>query len=236
MNCWTAGVNFKRRRSSAAAAGIRKICGYSIDREPAGPTVNELLHAWAIFGLKPGSSVMDLRSRYRALAKKWHPDRYTSDPQGQSEAAIQMRVLNSAYERLLTAAATAEAAHAPMPKTAQPEVVVVPQRGRLSREELDRMIAALGTESYVEGMLDAIGNGFPYGHVFSKKRRYQFATSSLAAALAAAGCLVVGLAVWQGINLLRNPGWLCFLLPAVIVVFLSRRNAKPNQSGATNER
>jgi DnaJ domain len=57
--------------------------------------------AYATLGVNPGATPDEVRRQYLTLAKRWHPDRYTTDPAGQAEAAMRMRDLNSAYETIL---------------------------------------------------------------------------------------------------------------------------------------
>jgi hypothetical protein len=111
--------------------------------------VDDLRHAWALLGLRPGSSVDDVRRRYRALAKRWHPDRYANDPQGQADAAIQMRLLNSAHERLLVAGGNAAAAREPVAGPTGAWAPAVPYTGPLSRDALDRTIVGSGEGSWL---------------------------------------------------------------------------------------
>jgi hypothetical protein len=61
---------------------------------------DEVERAYATLGLAPGASPDEIKARYKALVRKWHPDRYESDPAGQAEAAQQMRTINHAYQVL----------------------------------------------------------------------------------------------------------------------------------------
>ena len=184
--------------------------------------MDELGHAWAVLGLKPGSTVNEGRKKYRALAKRWHPDRHTKDPQGQGEAALQMKVLNSAYERLLLAAAAAR--DPATPSGARPEAASAPQRGRLSREELDRMVASIGRESYVDAMLDSTpyarrARNFAYWTKISPGEQWEITGSVVAGLVFLAG--VLGLGVYESRVTSAIPGsrwyWL-FAVPIVVAV------------------
>jgi hypothetical protein len=62
--------------------------------------VDEVERALAILGLPPGASSDEVKARYKALVRKWHPDRYQSDPAGQAAAAEQMRNINRANQIL----------------------------------------------------------------------------------------------------------------------------------------
>jgi hypothetical protein len=105
---------------------------------------DDLRHAWAVLRLRPGSPVEAAHSAYRRLARQWHPDRYGHDPQGQATAAIQMRVLNGAYRRVLEAARAGFGA---------PPVPSVSTGRRLSREEIDHFIATMGSKSWLDELL-----------------------------------------------------------------------------------
>ena len=184
--------------------------------------MDELGHAWAALGLKPGSTVSEVRKKYRSLAKRWHPDRHAQDPQGQAEAALQMKVLNSAYERLLVAAAaTGDPA---TPSAARGTAASAPQRGRLSREELDRMVAAIGRESYVDAMLEGTpyarrARAFAHWTKISPGDQWEI-TGSVAAGLVFVAA-ALGLGVYESRVTSPIPGsrwyWL-FAVPIVVAV------------------
>jgi hypothetical protein len=53
--------------------------------------------AYAILGLSRGCSRRDAARQYKRLVKRWHPDQYANDPQGQAEAAQRMRDINDAF-------------------------------------------------------------------------------------------------------------------------------------------
>lgn len=64
-----------------------------------------------ILGLKVGADVEEVRAAYRALARRWHPDRFAPGPE-REWANARMTEINSAYREALKAArmgsATAE--------------------------------------------------------------------------------------------------------------------------------
>lgn len=51
-------------------------------------------------GVRPGASGAEIRSAYRAQARKWHPDRFPEGPE-RAEAEAHMVRLNRAYEEAL---------------------------------------------------------------------------------------------------------------------------------------
>jgi hypothetical protein len=104
--------------------------------------------AYALLGLSPGATPELLRKQYRTLVRRWHPDRFAGDPQGQAEASLRMRAINDAYRLLLPRSAPlAEPAPSPPPR---------PRGASLSREEIDRIVRALGTEGPVDHLLSAL--------------------------------------------------------------------------------
>jgi DnaJ domain len=56
-----------------------------------------MTRAYATLGLQPGCSPREAARQYKRLAKRWHPDQYGNDPQGQAEAAQRMREINRAF-------------------------------------------------------------------------------------------------------------------------------------------
>ena len=87
-----------------------------------------------------------------SLVKTWHPDRFASDPQGQAEAGERLRVINAAYSTL------AWRLDVPVAKT--PRRPGKPVGRRLSREEVDAIIAiiaAIGSEGPLDDLFRAFG-------------------------------------------------------------------------------
>jgi hypothetical protein len=113
--------------------------------------MDDLLRAYAVLGLKAGTSFGEVRRRYRALARRWHPDRHADDAQNLNEATERMRRYNAAYrtlERRLGKSSQRAADHRP----------AAPTPGRpLTREELDAMVESIGPDGPVDWMLDGIG-------------------------------------------------------------------------------
>jgi len=110
-------------------------------------------HAYATLGLEPGASAKQTKLRYRELVKKWHPDRHASDPAGQAEAARQMAQITLAYRTLLEAQGSSP--HTPAPGAT---ASAVPPRehwpgGRLTREQIDEMVSAIGSQGPIESLL-----------------------------------------------------------------------------------
>jgi replication fork clamp-binding protein CrfC len=59
--------------------------------------LEKIARAYAIFGLKDGASITELKSAYRHLVKKWHPDLFVNQPEMLKKAQENMRKVNQAY-------------------------------------------------------------------------------------------------------------------------------------------
>ncbi len=174
-----------------------------------GPYVVEpmtaLRRAWATLGLRPGASLEAAHSAYRGLAKRWHPDRFVDDPAGQAQAAIQMRVINGAYRTLLESAVWKAPAGGDTPTTSTPG-------RRLSKEEIDRIVSSIGSDSAVEAFLDSL----PSSQKLEALRFFtsfdpaeeQWALTPMAVFLGVlcAGLLALGAFEWSGNPLSRTAG------------------------------
>jgi len=163
--------------------------------------MDELRQAWTVLGLKPGSTVKAVKARYRSLAKQWHPDRFGKDPKGQAEAALRMRMINDAYRCILEAAVA-------LPKTAdvatQPDLA--PRGRRLLREEIERLVAAISTESWIESA----------GRVIWPTR--PLLSAATVALVTLVGALAIVLLQWFGVQLSED---VVKYLAAVLAVLAS---------------
>jgi hypothetical protein len=122
--------------------------------------MDEIARAYATLGVPAGSPLPAVRKQYKALVRKWHPDRFAGDLQGQAEATVRMRAINDAFrlvaERSIAAASPArDATSAPPnhpPTTSRP----FQESGRrLTREEIDRMVEAMKNDGPLDWMLEA---------------------------------------------------------------------------------
>jgi len=95
--------------------------------------------AYATLGLPFGASPAQVKRRYRLLVKRWHPDRFVADPMGQAEASERLTHINAAYA-VLAGGVDSAAPHT------QAET-------GLSREQIDRMVQSIGTQSPVDWLL-----------------------------------------------------------------------------------
>lgn len=59
---------------------------------------------YAILGLEPGATLEQIKHARNASVKAWHPDRFIGQPAMQAVAEQRMKLINAAYDRLLTRA------------------------------------------------------------------------------------------------------------------------------------
>ncbi len=111
--------------------------------------MDDIRRAYAVFGLPVGSPYPAVRKRYMSLVKTWHPDRFASDPQGQAEAGERLRVINASYSTL------ARRLDVPVAKTPRKPGKRVGRR--LTREEIDAIVAAIGSEGALDDLFRAFG-------------------------------------------------------------------------------
>ena len=129
--------------------------------------MDELARAYATLGASDAASLEDVRRRYKALVRKWHPDRFARDPQGQAEAAVRMRAINDAFRTVV--AHRAHASPVPGVPSGTAGTASAPPSWhsgrRLTREEIDRMVELMGNdgpldwlmgESWAEGWRDGL--------------------------------------------------------------------------------
>jgi hypothetical protein len=60
-------------------------------------TLDEVELAFEVLGLAPSATQDEVKARFRALAKEWHPDRFTNNAPKLAEAGVRMRQINVAY-------------------------------------------------------------------------------------------------------------------------------------------
>src|SRR5262245_56886282 len=111
--------------------------------------MNDVARAYATLGLDARASPAEIRRAYKALVKRWHPDRFGSDRSGQAEAAVRMREINAAYRVLRETYLGG-----PRPSAAPPRYTT-PGR-RLTREEIDAMVSSIGTQGPIDLALGSL--------------------------------------------------------------------------------
>lgn len=145
--------------------------------------MDALRNAYATLGLAPGSSARDVRRQFKKLVKRWHPDRFGSDPQGQSEAAQRMREINAAYELIQSADRAPAASTAPT--RADPGVTHAEPRDRVSqtlgRSAVEGIVRSIGTESPVDVVFAFLAWSWPlFLALLINPPRYQWLQDELA--------------------------------------------------------
>jgi hypothetical protein len=114
--------------------------------------MDDLTRAYAVLGVEAGAPPRRIRARYKELVRRWHPDQYAGDAQGQAEAALRMREINGAHATLLRHLA----ASPPAGRAGSADRGSFASRDRLSREEIDAMVRSIGSESPVEALFGAL--------------------------------------------------------------------------------
>jgi hypothetical protein len=64
---------------------------------PQEAPIDEIELAFEVLGLAPSATQDEVKARFRALAKEWHPDRFTNNAPKFAEASVQMTQINVAY-------------------------------------------------------------------------------------------------------------------------------------------
>ncbi len=106
---------------------------------------------FAVLGVPPGASAEEVAARYRALAKRWHPDRAPG-----AEAERRMARINAAYDELRGRAPAAPAAPAaPRPAPAPPRRPLGWWLPEATRAALGpELLAALSTRERVDRIVE----------------------------------------------------------------------------------
>ena len=78
-------------------AWIKRLEEESPYRPSAGPSLSE---SYQILGIKPTSSFAEVKSVWREEMRKYHPDRFVSQPDRLEQAQKKAQEINEAYQRI----------------------------------------------------------------------------------------------------------------------------------------
>jgi DnaJ-like protein len=96
--------------------------------------------AYATLGVDPYAPLWRIRRQYKALVRKWHPDRFAGDPQGVAEATIRMRAINEAFDTITRTRGRAVGARS---EGAAADGSEAAYGSRLTPEEIDQIVGAI---------------------------------------------------------------------------------------------
>jgi hypothetical protein len=109
---------------------------------------DEVRRAYAVLGLPSRATPEQIKRRYRILVKMWHPDRFASDPAAQAEASDRLTHINRAYRML-----SGRNAFIPDHSAPSDEAPGASSPHRLTREEIDGIVRAIGNVSALDSAL-----------------------------------------------------------------------------------
>ena len=107
--------------------------------------------AFAILGLRPGCSPVEIKSRYKQLVKIWHPDRWAENATNEIEAAQRMRDINWAWQILQQATDVSAESHvAPAHNNSAPTDAPSTSGRPLTDAEVNDIVRAIGSQDQVK--------------------------------------------------------------------------------------
>jgi DnaJ domain len=107
----------------------------------------DLVRACAVLGVTPSATAREAKRAYKKLVRRWHPDRFANDPQGEREATARLQQITEAYQAIVQALGPGGASVPAGGRAYEPGVP-------LSREEIERLVETMR----VEGPLEAFFN------------------------------------------------------------------------------
>jgi DnaJ-like protein len=107
----------------------------------------ELVRACAVLGVTPSATAREAKRAYKKLVRRWHPDRFANDPQGEREATARLQQITEAYQTVVHALGPDAGDPPAAPRAHAPGVP-------LSREEIERLVETMR----VDGPLDTFFN------------------------------------------------------------------------------
>lgn len=115
-------------------------------------TSERIERAYATLELRPGIAAKAALRQYRRLVKRWHPDLYANDPQGQAEASLRMQQINEAFAAIRPSLRSQSApAPPPRPSAAAAGFGEPPPFGRRLRpEDVDSIVESMRGPSMFE--------------------------------------------------------------------------------------
>jgi hypothetical protein len=154
---WGSSRRTRHLRSFAmATSGDRIVCITEGD--------DPLAMARATLGVQGALPPVELRRRFLALVRRWHPDRFAADPAAQARAnrrlreAIQAYKLVSEHDRGVRAQPLS---NGPWPVVGRYAIEHDEPGGRLAREEIDAIAQAIGTASLLDVGFALMGWSWP---------------------------------------------------------------------------
>jgi DnaJ domain len=109
--------------------------------------------AFAILGLRPGCSPVEIKNRYKQLVRTWHPDRWADNSTNEMEAAQRMRDINWAWQILQQATdASAEPHVARAHNNGAPTDAPSTFGRHLSDAEVKDIVQAIGSQNPVKAI------------------------------------------------------------------------------------
>jgi hypothetical protein len=106
---------------------------------------DDVRRAFATLSLPADSSRAAVARRYKILVRRWHPDRFTGDPQGVVEATQRLRAINVAHDTIKAHWQQAPAAVVTNPgtRTDQPPRPAATTTNAFTRDQVDDIIGAI---------------------------------------------------------------------------------------------
>lgn len=96
-----------------------------------------------VLGVAPGGSPAEIKTAYRTLVQRWHPDRFANDPVGQADATRRLAAINAAFGTLRDAAWMWETEAQQGIVSSMPTQPIAPPSGRLTAEQVNGLVAAI---------------------------------------------------------------------------------------------
>ena len=122
---------------------------------------DDVRRAYAVLGLRPDAPAGQVRRRYKALARQWHPDRHAGEARNEAEAASRMREINAAYHCLAghragTGPQSAPTAASRASSPASASFGSASAHASLSREQVESLVQSLGSDGPIDWLLELL--------------------------------------------------------------------------------